>query len=266
MAQIDANLAFDPDVEMRLHSVAVVGVAAVLGPDWADSGWHAHRSGQLIYLAQGSVRIEFGSGSALLPPGRLAWIAPGQMHRTRMSEEMAYRSLYFASNPAGLPSSGVCIRSASALLREVLERLSQAPFHTDWQSGPQAHLLQVALDEMAQSHEEIFSLRQPHSKRLVQWLAALDGADTPPLLEEAALQLALSTKTVSRAFRTETGMGYQQWRQQWRLLKAMELLLSQVAAKEVAFRLRFASEASFITFFKGQTGQTPGAFLRVGRA
>jgi AraC-like DNA-binding protein len=265
MAHIDANLAFDPDTEARLRKVTVVAVAAALGPGWADSDWHAHESGQLLYLAKGSVRLEYGDSSALLPPGRVAWIAPRQLHRTRMSEATAYRALYFTTSPACLPSSGVAFRGACPLLREVLERLAHAPFDTDWHAGPQARLLQVVLDEIAQASEETLALRQPHSKRLVQWLAAVKAGDVPPPLARAALQLALSPKTVTRAFRSETGMGYQQWRQQWRLLKAMELLLAQVPGKEVAFRLQFSSEASFITFFKGQTGQTPGAFLRAGR-
>ncbi|WP_110750829.1 helix-turn-helix domain-containing protein [Phyllobacterium leguminum] len=61
--------------------------------------------------------------------------------------------------------------------------------------------------------------------------------------------------------RRETGMSYQQWRQQWRLLKAVELLAGHRSITSIAFDLGFASDSAFIAFFKGMTGHTPRAFM-----
>jgi AraC-like DNA-binding protein len=56
-------------------------------------------------------------------------------------------------------------------------------------------------------------------------------------------------------------MTYQQWRQQWRLLKAIELLSGARSVSEVAHNLAFSSDSAFIAFFKKQTGQTPLSFI-----
>ena len=67
---------------------------------------------------------------------------------------------------------------------------------------------------------------------------------------------------MSRIFKAETGMSYQDWRQQWRLMKAIELLATPLPVSEVAHQLNFSSDSAFIAFFKQQTGKTPLAFNR----
>jgi methylphosphotriester-DNA--protein-cysteine methyltransferase len=63
-------------------------------------------------------------------------------------------------------------------------------------------------------------LALPQDKRL----ALLAGDALPPPLQQLAARCGASEKTISRIFRRDTGMTYQQWRQQWRLMKAVELL------------------------------------------
>ncbi|MNJ79696.1 Helix-turn-helix domain protein [compost metagenome] len=57
-------------------------------------------------------------------------------------------------------------------------------------------------------------------------------------------------------------MGYQQWRQQWRLMRAIELLATGRNIGYSAFELGFASDSAFIAFFKAMTGTTPGVYFR----
>ncbi len=57
-------------------------------------------------------------------------------------------------------------------------------------------------------------------------------------------------------------MNYQDWRQQWRLLKAVELLSTGMQVSAVADWLAFSSDSAFIAFFKKQTGQTPLMFMK----
>lgn len=57
-------------------------------------------------------------------------------------------------------------------------------------------------------------------------------------------------------------MNYQNWRQQWRLLRAMEMLAEGKQISEVAQQLEFISDSAFIVFFRQQTGTTPVRYLR----
>ena len=56
-------------------------------------------------------------------------------------------------------------------------------------------------------------------------------------------------------------MSYQAWRQQWRLLRAMELLAESESISRIAAALEFSSDSAFISFFKQHTGQTPLRYL-----
>lgn len=53
---------------------------------------------------------------------------------------------------------------------------------------------------------------------------------------------------------------YQNWRQQWRLLKAMEMLCDGWQLSYVAQQLEFVSDSAFITFFRQHTGTTPARY------
>ncbi len=62
----------------------------------------------------------------------------------------------------------------------------------------------------------------PRDKRLAPLLASLE--QLPPELQALTTRIGASSRTIGRIFLRETGMGYQQWRQQWRLMRAIELL------------------------------------------
>lgn len=100
----------------------------------------------------------------------------------------------------------------------------------------------------------------PRDKRLIPLLAMPEKL--PPELQVLERQIGASGRTISRIFQRETGMSYQQWRQQWRLMRAMELLATGRDLSYSAFELGFASDSAFIAFFKDMTGITLGAWLK----
>ncbi|UXM81563.1 helix-turn-helix domain-containing protein [Shewanella seohaensis] len=57
-------------------------------------------------------------------------------------------------------------------------------------------------------------------------------------------------------------MAYQAWRQQWRLLSAIEQLAAGASVAQVGFNLQFSSDSAFISFFKQYTGITPAQYFR----
>lgn len=100
----------------------------------------------------------------------------------------------------------------------------------------------------------------PTDKRLAPLLQNLDAL--PPELQALQRQVAASGKTIGRIFLRETGMGYQQWRQQWRLMRAIELLATGRSLGYCAFELGFASDSALIAFFKAMTGATPRGYFK----
>jgi AraC-like DNA-binding protein len=254
MAWLDAHATFDAD----RFQAPVIGIASTLGDH--DSGLHRHQRGQLLYTRQGCTRITLAQQLCLLPPSRAAWIPPGVSHRAVMQRSVDYRSIYLIPELCAELPEQVCVIEVSALLRAVLEPMALADFATDWQQGKFAHLLGLCLSEIEEAAQQPMLLPLPQDKRLAPLLQTPERL--PPELQVLEQQIGASSRTIGRIFQRETGMSYQQWRQQWRLMRAMELLATGRSLSYCAFESGFASDSAFIAFFKAMTGSTPGHWLK----
>lgn len=253
MAWLDARARFDPDE----HSAPAIGIAATLSDH--DSGLHAHGRGQLLYTRQGCARITLANQLCLLPPSRAAWIAPRVKHRAVMQQSVDYRSIYLSAELSSSLPQGVAVIEVSPLLQAVLEPMAQAAFDTDWSQGQYPHLLGLCLAQIREATHQPLLLPLPRDKRLRPLLA--NPQQLPPPLHLLVEHVAASARTIGRIFQQETGMSYQQWRQQWRLMRAIELLAIGRSIDASAFETGFTSNSAFIAFFKAMTGRTPRAYF-----
>ncbi|PQQ39181.1 AraC family transcriptional regulator [Photorhabdus laumondii] len=251
MTWLSRDDSFDPDS----FGVLVVGIAAELGQH--DSGFHQHEMGQLLFTQQGCINITLADHLCILPPTRVAWIPPRIIHRAEIKSSVGYRSIYLDVNRIGYLAEHVEVLEVTPLLREVLERIALAPFNTDWLQGAAANLLAVCFDEIHLAKREPTLLPLPFDRRL----ARIPMTTLPPTLKILAMNIGASEKTISRIFRRETGLSYQQWRQQWRLIKSIELLAKQGNLSSVASELEFASDSAFAIFFKKMTGRSPREYM-----
>lgn len=251
MAWIKADADFNPD---RMN-LPLVGIAAELAEH--DSGTHRHAMGQLLFSESGCVRITLAEKLCMLPPTRIAWIPPHTPHRAEMKDVVGYRSIYLNAQYVELLPKDVAVLNANPLLNAVLERIALSDFNTDWRHGAGSNLLAVCLDELHAACQEPMILRLPTDRRLSHFT----GDALPPLLNELAGKVGASEKTISRIFIQQTGLSYQQWRQQWRFLKAIELLATGQSLSFTAGELGFASDSAFIAFFKKLSGVTPRIYI-----
>ncbi len=254
MTWLNADSLFNPDH----FDAPVIGIGARLSNH--DSGLHHHLRGQLLFTQQGCVRITLEHKLCMLPAARAAWIPPGIAHRAVMQKAVEYRSLYLSPELSRELAHEVRVISVSPLLRAVLENICEAPFDTDWNQGKHAHLIALCLSEMAEASTHPMLLPLPIDRRLSSLLGTLD--QLPPDLQTLVERVGASEKTIGRIFLRETGMGYQQWRQQWRLLRAIELLATGRSLDHCAFELGFSRDSALIAFFKQMTGRTPRAYFK----
>lgn len=252
MAWIDADALFNADS----MAAPIIGIASKLVRH--DSGMHLHQKGQLLFSEKGAMTIMLGHQLSVLPPQRLAWIPPELSHRVQFNEVVNYRSIYIDTGIyAHLPKKHT-IWSVSPLLREILEVIARADWETNWNAGYRGgHWLQVLWDELAFGETQDVQLPLPEDYRFQK----MDFSKLPPELNELAKTIGASEKTITRVFQRETGLGYQAWRQQWRLLKAIELLSDEMPLMEIALLLGFSNDSAFAQFFKKMTGKTPKQYL-----
>jgi AraC-like DNA-binding protein len=71
----------------------------------------------------------------------------------------------------------------------------------------------------------------------------------------------MSPRTLSRRFVDETGFSFAEWRQQARLLRALEMLATQTPVTSVALELGYDNVSAFIAMFKRAMGTTPSRYF-----
>lgn len=252
MAWLAADADFNPD-QLGLN---VIGIASEIARH--DSGEHSHKMGQLLFTNSGSIRITLSGRLCILPPAHIAWIPPDTVHRAEMSQVTGYRSVYINTDQYTALPKEVKVLQVSCLLKEVLERIAFADFDSDWSKRPYLDLFNVGLNEIEAAASVSVILQFPTDHRLRNFL----GTELLPNLNIFADLVGLSEKTIGRIFLRETGLNYQQWRQQWRFLKAIELLSKNEKIAVISHHLGFSCESAFISFFKRISGQSPRMLIK----
>ncbi|HFF8943105.1 helix-turn-helix transcriptional regulator [Serratia nevei] len=258
MALIQQHHPFDPD---RLPA-PVLGIAAELAEH--DSGLHWHQRSQLLYAPQGCMTVTLAQQWLILPPTRSVWIPGGIAHRVQLRGRVAYRSLYFEPTLTAAMPPQAAVLAVNPLLAAIVERIAHWPLDSALAQPQARDLLAVLINELSEAQRENTQLRLPQDRRLAAWLATLPESDELPGLAALAQRLNLHAKTLTRLFQRETGLSYQQWCQQWRLMRAIELLATLPSVSAVAQRLGFSSDSAFIAFFRQFTGTTPRRYMQGG--
>lgn len=254
MAWLDAKADFNPD----LCGLPFVGIAAQL-QDYRSED-HAHEMGQVLFSPNRMMSITTCEQVHViqLAPKYMLWIPPKQIHQVRIQNTAQYRSIYLDIEHYQHLPTNMGVQEMSPLLHESFEHLARCDFDINWEQGIHAHALAICLHELSIFKPKVQTLLLPQDRRL----QALHEMDTIPPLNELVSVCGACEKTITRIFRTQTGMTYQQWRQQWRLAKAHGLLLEQKKQIDIADTLGFASLSAFITFFKKAVGCTPNTYLK----
>lgn len=254
MAIIDESTQFDADsIENE-----VVGIAATIGSH--DSGMHRHQKSQLLFAASGCMSISIDGAKCILPPTRAAWIPAGVEHYAKMSNVVAYRSLYFEPALCQEFPDTLTVFSINPLLRELIERMAFWPW--DKAREEQQNIIALFREELKVAPQESMALPLPKDRRLQKWLKGIvEERYLPQPLNQIAQSVGASAKTVTRIFIKETGMPYQSWRQQWRLFMAIKSLSEGKSVADIAAQLEFSSDSAFVSFFRQQTGETPGKYM-----
>jgi AraC-like DNA-binding protein len=259
---MDTHCQHPPSTPARDQGLLPVTGKAVDYPSGHVVATHRHPTAQLIHAVQGVMVVGTESGQWVVPPTRGLWMPAGVDHRIRMVGEVQIRTVYIrpdASPDLPLECEVVAI---SPLLRELILAAVgiTGPYESDSREG---RLMRALLDQLSLLPSLPLRLPQPADPDLLIICAAIDRQpDDPSTLQAWAGRLGIDAKTIQRRFARQTGMTFGQWRQQARLIKALEQLASGVKVVDVALNLGYGSPSAFATMFKRQFGETPSAYFR----
>ena len=224
--------------------------------------WHKHRRGQLFLINQGLIALQTQQGSQVISSRKAGWIPPHVLHYAAPLGVVDADSFYLDMTFGDMLPKKVCVFTPSALLREMIVRLSQWQKPKVW-SADKLRLLQVVKDELKDIKQEPLSCPMPISESLQK--QAQQFIVEPSLqmnLEQWANRAHMSKRTFTRHFNEETGMPFAKWCQQVRIMHAKKELANGCSVSELSLNLGYNSVSAFIKVFKEYVGQTPHQFQK----
>lgn len=226
------------------------------------TAYHSHDTGQLFALREGLQLIETPSGRWVQPPSWIGWIAPRCAHAAQSFGATAGWSLHIDATAAAALPKEPHVFAATPLVQGLVDRLTSLDASDALLEPRRGRLVDVLVDELAAGDRPSLHLPMPQDKRLVAMAAAL--ADDPALadgIDAWADRIGMARRTLTRRFAAQTGLSFAQWRQQARLLKAVELLSLKEPVTAVALTVGYSSVSAFIEAFRKHFGRTPARFF-----
>lgn len=229
-------------------------------------GSHRHDYGQLLYSAEGVMRVVTPAGTWLVPSNRAVWIPPAAEHEVSSVTPAKLRNVYVFPDLAPDMPGDCRVFDASRLMRELVMAVIDLPrdYAVD---GPDGRVARVLLDQVQAAPVADLHLPMPGDRRLrtvVDALIAQPGDGRT--LEDWATRAGASARTLARLFEAETGLSFGEWRRRLRLHAALARLAAGEQVTTVALDVGYDSPSAFIAMFRDAMGETPGAFLKRSRA
>jgi AraC-like DNA-binding protein len=222
---------------------------------------HHHAKSQLLLVQRGALSCEVEGGLWLVPPRSAIWIPGATVHAIKVTGELEGYGAFVAADAAMSLPARCCVLSVTPLLRELLIRAAHLPLLYE-QAGVNARLTAVLLDELAAATAEKMHLPMPFDQRLRRIIDLMMASPSDrSTLGTWAERAGMSTRTMERTIRRETGMSFGRWRQQLAVMLAVKWLAGGASIQQVAADLGYENAPSFVTMFRKALGTPPGRYM-----
>ena len=222
---------------------------------------HSHPDDQLLFASHGVMTVRTQQGIWVVPPRRAVWIPADTPHSVATSGKVAMRTLYFLPRVRReLPRTCLVI-NVSPLLRELILHACEFP-RLRKTASTERRIVEIIVDQL--KAVESIPLQLPHPSdaralRVAKLLIASPGDERS--LDALCADCGASKRTIQRVFLDETSMTFGKWRQQLRLLHAMQALASGEKVAVAAQESGYTSTSAFISMFRKALGTTPARFM-----
>jgi AraC-like DNA-binding protein len=222
---------------------------------------HYHPEDQLAFASKGVMTVRTKQGIWVVPPLRAVWIPAGTPHSIAMSGPVSLRTLYFLPRMVrGLPAK-CFVMNVSPLLSELIVHACKFP-RLNKKVPMQRRIIGIVVDQLEAARSIPLQLPHPSDARAMRIvLALLAEPGEQRTLERLCKDCGASKRTIERLFLAETKMTFGKWRQQLRLLHALEQIASGEKVTGAALDAGYSSPSAFISMFRKQLGTTPTRYF-----
>lgn len=238
-----------------------IGVMSKTFASGAATGWHAHKRGQVLHATAGLMLARTHAGAWTVPSGHALLIPPGLSHDIAMHGTVIMLTAYISPTSWKQCAAPECrVVRVSRLLDSALEALTQEP-PLYQQRG--RHLAAIILDEVKRAEVAELTLPLPETKTLKEVCSALVADPSLALdLDAWADTAALSRRSLTRKFRSETGFSFGQWRRRLRQLHTMQLTAQGAQPKDIASSVGYRSSQALHAMMRRESGSPANGSTR----
>jgi len=208
------------------------------------------------------MRVETAEAAWIIPPARALWLPPQLPHHITMRSRLEMRTIYIAASACEtLPQQPVLVE-ISGLLRELILALLEEPVAYDesGRGGSVARLILTELTRLRERRLEVPMPRDPRALRIAR--ALLDDSSIAHDLDRWADKAGASRRTLARIFRSETGLGFAEWRARLRAIDGLAQLSDGASVAETAASVGYASPSAFSAMIHRTLGSPPRRLAR----
>lgn len=219
---------------------------------------HVHPEHQLAWAPTGVLSVRTDDGTWVLPPTRALWIPSGVPHETSAHGQATMRALYLHPDLGPTAWTRPQPVVARPLLAELIHHLASARLDAAARARAEA----VLFDVLEPVTVTTVDAPMPRDSRAHEVAVALLAAPADRRsLDEWGRHVGASARTLTRAFRHDTGLGFARWRTVVRIRAALPELAAGAAVATVARRVGYDTPSAFVAAFRREIGVTPGAYF-----
>jgi AraC-like DNA-binding protein len=207
----------------------------------------------------GVLTVRTESSAWVLPPTRALWIPAGIRHETLSEGNATMRACYVKPDSCGIAWTDCTPVAARPLLTELIGYLEDYSL----EPGRRIRAETLLVDLLEPVATATFDVRMPKDDRARRVADALtrEPADGRTLAEWGR-EVGASSRTLARAFLSETGLPFGRWRSLVRLRAATVALAGGERVSNVGALVGYESTSAFVSAFRRETGVTPATYFR----
>lgn len=239
------------------------GIFGVASPSLIRD-FHSHPVSQLSIPVNGVMYVIVNNELFIVPPGMAVFIPKDIKHCIqKINDHTVIENIFFTDiYKKHLPdkAKSFCL---SKLARELVSKICKFD-KNEFATKKVMNLITVLFDELGENNQLSYSLKIPQNPLLFKiYELFVQSNDEFPNLTDVSELVHVSSRTLQRLFKTELGVSFVLWKQQFIFIKALELLTKDKSTTTVAYKLGYNSDSAFISMFKKMSGgRLPSSFFK----
>lgn len=228
-----------------------------------DTQWppHSHQEHELIWSERGMVTVRSDDQAWMVLPGTGLWIPSGLVHEAHIARGVVFRATLFTPEAWTRAWDGITAVKVNSAVQQLLVHLAR----TGMPQEERLRAQQVCVDLLEPLDSPDIMVPIPHDGRIAVLVdCVLDDPADDRSLEQWAIALNMSPRTVTRAFSAAVAMSFAQWRRLVRMRSARALLAEGMSVAAVGRSVGYGTTSAFVAAFRKVVGCTPGELLTDG--